>query len=687
MRPIITVLVIYGLVLPAVTQQKPLLHFPADPAPRVAAFGAYPDDGEDDTEALQNALDHDRPDCGADFGGYMKTLYLPAGTYLVSSPISFCGWKVVLQGQGPGHTIIKLQDNTPLYATPDTSIPVIMTGAGNRQHGNLIRDMTISVGSGNPSAVALDFIASNYGGLDNLHIVSEDGQGVAGIDFRRYGPGPLLVSDVEIDGFDYGILVANAEYAPTFERIVLRNQHKAGIHNTWNILSCHDITTYNCAPAIYNRYGQITAIDCRFNGGASDTAALVNTRGQLYARHIRCRGFRAAVTSNGTDVGTDTLEEYVSSAVCTLFASPKRSLHLPVRTAPRFHEQDTTQWAQMVSPGWYGDNRSWDDSIRSGKSTVWWRAGVFFAANKRYHVPETVRKFCGFGSHINAPHGSRALTLIVDSGDARTPALIIDNMHRGIWVEHACKRPVVLRHGKYNYTAFDGAGDLYLEDAIPGQCEFIEGQRVWARQYNIEHSDWNIRNYGADLWILGLKTERRGLVIETKHCGNTELLGGLLYTNTGTPPEQPPGFLCIESNMSLIYGTSVYGGNIHYETQIRHRMNARTYELPHTALQGRYMPLYAGFDEEKCTGAIDRSPRPGAYPRPVLDCRFSQNTLIVTTSRSALTRLRIHSPSGRRVALSSTGSTTARIDFSPFPQGVYLISLPGIAARKVVYRR
>ena len=61
-------------------------------------------------------------------------------------------------------------------------------------------------------------------------IRSGDGGGVAGIAMNRNWPGPGLIRNVEIAGFDYGIQMVNHwQYSMTFEHLTLRNQRKAGM--------------------------------------------------------------------------------------------------------------------------------------------------------------------------------------------------------------------------------------------------------------------------------------------------------------------------------------------------------------------------------------------------------------------------------------------------------------------------
>jgi len=46
----------------------------------------------------------------------------------------------------------------------------------------------------------------------------------------------------------------------------------------------------------------------------------------------------------------------------------------------------------------------------------------------------------------------------------------------------------------------------------------------------------NVVNDGGQLWVLGLKTERNQVLIETKSDGRTEVLGGWIYNTVRTDP-------------------------------------------------------------------------------------------------------------------------------------------------------
>ena len=76
-------------------------------------------------------------------------------------------------------------------------------------------------------------------------------------------------------------------------------------------------------------------------------------------------------------------------------------------------------------------------------------------------------------------------------------------------LERLGTRPIALTDSTSAACPFRGsAGQVFLTDVEGGQgWQFGPGQQVWARQFNAEQPWTKVRNVGAVLWILGLKTE------------------------------------------------------------------------------------------------------------------------------------------------------------------------------------
>jgi hypothetical protein len=195
------------------------------------------------------------------------------------------------------------------------------------------------------------------------------------------------------------------------------------------------------------------------------------------------------------------------------------------------------------------DTKKIQDAIDSGKTTVYFPRGNY-NLNGIVYVRGNVQRIIGLEANININSSSG---FVVDEGTAPTVVFerFISGYGTGYIVTQASSRTVVVRNScNIAVKKNAGTGDLYLEDVCnnPSPFEF-HGGNVWARQFNVENAGTHVINDGANLWILGMKTERDGVLIETKNGGKTELLGFFCYT-TITPADTM--FVNNESSFSAI---------------------------------------------------------------------------------------------------------------------------------------
>jgi hypothetical protein len=582
-------------------QGQPLA-FPDGFMRSVKEWGAVGDGVTDDTAAIQRALDEGRSE-NQDYFGRPKALYFPAGIYLVSDTLAWRGCCVTLQGAGSGHSIIRLRDGAAGYGDPASPKAMIVPPAGNMSFRQNVWNMGFDTGSNNPGAVALDYIASNSGSVREVAIRSGDGRGVAGISLTRAWPGPLLVKDVQVDGFDFGILVGQPEYGPTFENITVRNQRVAGLRNVGNNIAVRRLTSVNSVPAVQHQSGMAMILDSNFSGGAAGVHA-IESNATLYVRNVSTGGYASAIRQRGTAVPGVNVSEYTSERIYSLFDSPQRMLNLPINETPAFNDANMANWGRF-EPRWYGDTGPLQALFNSGKSTIYFPFSAYLAFDEAaITVPPGVRRVIGFSSVINSDARGRnggGIRLVV--ADNSTEPLIVEQFGYGMKIEQRGSRPVVIKHGQYDYFSSPGAGDLYLEDVVLEPLLVQPGQRVWARQFNNEFGGTKIRNQGGHLWILGLKTERAGTVIETTGGGKTELLGTLLYpaARFTAAQKQEAAFINRDSSVALIYGISNYlGADGYYDFQVEETRAGVTRRL-RTADTPGDMPMYVGFTEQMAT--------------------------------------------------------------------------------------
>ncbi len=535
-------------------------------------YGAVGDGRHDDTHTFRRAFAELQDRVPIEY----HTLYIPEGTYLISEPISWTRFLIV-QGAGRDKTVLRLLDHAPGFgdaAKPDALLYAgwetwrERTGGGNAGNviGNYLFDLTIDTGRGNPGTVALSFHSNNHGSIENVAIRSDDGAGSRGLDFSTNWPGPTLIKSVSIDGFDTGIFVRAGEYSLVFEDLTLRNQRRLAICNDGNILSIRRLRSLNSVPVIgTGGWGMVTLIDSELRGqGRIDASAIENTEnGALYVRNVQTVGYAVAIRSNGREVPDGHVGEFVAGKPQSLFGAPATTLNLPIEDAPSLGlAAGEIRWVNVLDFAENSEPDDWAPILQAAFASG--AEGVFFPANEGngYRVRTTVE----VPAHVRCILGMRTGIGRHDDLDGPTVRIAQESEHPILFerlgiagaLEHTGSRVAVFRHnGPSVYQAREGAGNVFVEGA-EGLWRFARGQRAWARQLNPEsHTESEVINEGADVWILGLKTEYATTKVVNRDEGSLEVLGGLLYPVTAVPPEMPM-IMNDNARMSMIFSTSAY---------------------------------------------------------------------------------------------------------------------------------
>jgi hypothetical protein len=597
-------------------------------------YGAAGDGITDDTDALQKAI--------SDHLETSRIIYLPAGTYLVTNRLE---WKrdnfwyayLSLMGESRENTIIKLADNCEGFADSARPKAVIHTasqgtspddtlGTGVNGFENCIYDLTVDVGSGNPGAVGIDYLATDMGTIENVLILSGDGGGTVGLYFSRDRPGPCLVKNVEIQGFDYGVrMLLHYEFGITFQNLSLQDQNICGIQNDNNLLYIQGLQSRNAVPALSNsgNCGFIIMLNGQLNGGSPDRSAVEMQGGFLYARHISAQGYKSAIQYQDRSLATLSVMEYSSHKMQSLFPfnwTPFQSLNLPIEDTPKVPEFPLDQYESVRNHGAIPDD-SEDDSeglqkaIDAGKPVVYFPAGTYWIS-RTIVVRGNVRRLFGMGARIKVIPGSFTDTTsrkaVFEVTETTGGSVTLERFYFGelgkpenaVWLVHNSPQDMVLRHiltwADQVYRNHPGCGKLYVEDvAGQGPWHFDYPQKIWAHQISIEYSGTHIVNNGGSLWIHGLKTSGRGTIIETRENGYTELIGGCLYVHEDTQADI--AFINHESNHSLIFASRGYTGGIFYENYVQETRGGETRVLPRSGLPicgyNSNSVLFRGFGE------------------------------------------------------------------------------------------
>ena len=553
--------------------------FPADSGvANIKNYGAKGDGLTDDTLAIQTAIQ------SVSRGyGQQGTIYFPNGTYLVSKALEWRNgqgdwWPYLnFQGQSRTNTVIKLKNNAFAYSNLSAPRAVIVTGSqnpistdggGNQAFFNSIYNLTVDTGS-NPGVIGIDYMANNKGAIRDVII---RGQGNIGLNLSRAWPGPCLIKNVRIEGFNIGIAsLSHYQFGVTFEHITLVNQKQSGIANDNNILSIRGLVSTNSVPVIRSTggFGLITLLDSNFSGGSSAVSAIEYT-GALYTRNITATGYRSAINN----IPGLTVSEFASQPLLTLFP-PRQKLQLPIQDAPEFNEP-VSSWTSVVAFG-ARPNDNIDDAaaiqaaIDSGRSTIYFPTGAYNIGST-VRVRGNVRKIVGMDSFIYGMPSRHLPDPYLRYEPGTNSSVIVERLNVNGWTEQASPQTLVLLDcGEGNYRATTGAGSLFGENVKIGRWEFAPGQNVWLRQLNTEFTTaTRIVNRGAHLWILGLKTEDPYTVIETQAGGQTEVLGGLLYPGQGgtAVPANDIAFVNNQSQISLVYVTGIDAGGQDYTNHV-----------------------------------------------------------------------------------------------------------------------
>ena len=594
-----------------------------------------------------------------------KIIYFPNGTYLVSDTISYSmeefrnfigsvramemNCQLRFMGQSRDGVVIKLQDHCKGFEFGNDR-PVIDFMRGEQSNiamTNMLENLTIDVGSGNPGATGVRYFANNTGAIRNVKIVSSDpeGRGHTGLSILHSKISSGYTKNVEVIGFKYGIRIAARNVFSTFEHIILKNQKRYGIYIEGNMVAIRDLYSDNFVPAV--KVDGLTAClvltDARLLGGNPLDVAISHRFGHAMVRNVCTKGYRSAMTSCWGRVPKSAeegyLDEYVSYGPKILFGTHTKSLDLSVEETPDVPWDAVEDWVSVNEFGAVGDGITDDtEAIRSafssGKSTIYFQPGRYLIDDV-IEVPKTVRRInfmysdLASGKHLEKRKHTGAFLIKEDSDE---PVMIEDlfawEKFKGFvtLVEHACKRTVIfsdvhVQTASIYFNTVPG-GKVFMENTgctiggIPGAgarskplsgedwnaysretpCFHFKGQEVFCRQINPERSLHEVINDGGKLWVLGCKTEEEGTAFETRNEGYTEVLGAVFVVGLN---KEYPAIINDNSNVAVYASTFGMGINQQWPIAVREMQGKECREfqkedMPTLFSENYVIPLYVG---------------------------------------------------------------------------------------------
>ena len=366
-------------------------------------YGAIPNDGQDDTLAIQAAINEAAAFEKSEKGRYYKqmVIYLPEGTYHVSDTLACVmnngnpahigkyeipgseGFQWIF-GDGAGKTILRLRPAEEIgeFGSAEKPKPVLQTSrfsydrkqSGNSKFQLWVTDLSIVVPDDQPHAVGLSYAVANMGAVKRVHIQAEGNGGHTGLGLLQNNNGPGMIENVRIDGFNTGMDI-NDPCGVCFylKNIELLNQKPGGtsivlsdkLIGIENLLvqQQHDSVTgiLICNTRSESKYdgvmAYLTLIDPKFHytgAGEASVPAMRIEQGHLYMRGADFKGYgNQPIEDHGRlrPANSDELvlvhghsKEEKSNVVVALDGAPSNSLNLELKPTP---EIPVRAWARL----------------------------------------------------------------------------------------------------------------------------------------------------------------------------------------------------------------------------------------------------------------------------------------------------------------------------------------------------
>jgi hypothetical protein len=542
----------------------------------VTLFGVKGDGITDNTNILQNLMN--------EYSDYY--LFFPNGTYIISDTLNSSsnrlgnGQSIKLIGENRIGTIIRLKDNLKNF-NQNKPKAMFYTSDGNNAFNNYFKNLTISTGKNNSSAIALDFIGNKNSMLENLNIQSEDLKGEYGILMNRPWPGATFVKNIKIQGFNYGLYLGQTTNGITMENIELINQRLGGVINCSNTLNVRNLKSVSMSTVIINTNsksnynpncktedpGIVNLFNADLIANKSENDAIINHEGNYYNfEDIKTEGYNYSLTDGIEKLDTKIIDfKYKDVNFLNSISTSNTKFYLS--DLPENYDNINKKVINIRNLGAIenddlDDTKAFVEALNQGYDTIILPSGNFLISSK-----------IEISKPVNIVGNYSKLTFLETSNYQDTESRFIfdikHNEKEGFvyfkdiefgqltktngqyknsnfsWFLHSGKGQLKIKNSsinnnafsqdldgldfekKYNWSYFstENAGNLYLENVYLNQIKLSKNQNVYIRSLTLNSKFTQIYNQGAQIFALGLNSEGNGSLIENNNGGKNLIYG------------------------------------------------------------------------------------------------------------------------------------------------------------------
>ncbi|NJK92828.1 MAG: hypothetical protein HC904_13995 [Blastochloris sp.] len=591
-------------------------------------YGAVGDGQADDGPALQKAITEH-----LDQGG--RTLYLPAGTYRLSSPLSFGDNPararfLSLQGQGRDQTILKLVASAPGFSDPAKPRAVLtMLESGNKSIGTpehlSLHDLTIEIGPGNPGAMALQWACQSGGICENVTLrAPETGDsGLAGLELNRLPSLSGFFKNLRVEGFDHAVLAGNKGGQLLFEQAHFQGQRKSVLLNQGSSLVLRKVQSENRVPFALNTGSSSSLFlhDAQLLGGSSP-AAIQTENPRLMLRRVEQRGYTQLLEAKGSELrpasdasNLDYFGKLGSNVGAFPVQEPPRGLDLPVEETPQA-DQDPLDKSLVINidrikaePGHSSAmQEAIDIAAQKGQRTLYLPSAsgaetLTFNATLRIHG--NIQRIHGLGGPFKlSPEMAKSEAPLFKINSGSGPVFLermfflpeINGTLRNPLVEMtSSRRDLVLKSILWPGPALRVAegvnpGKLFLENVQFHSLRLPPtSSSLWARQLQIFSAPYTLQVEGAKLWLFGPLFSSDGSTwLNLNQKAQVELIGGMNTLSHRKGPAKADPLFLVNGLSQLSASYTEFSNNPSQKTliQLREtrdgapRLNTREAEVP-----------------------------------------------------------------------------------------------------------